>query len=66
VLPRPERRGRDLGIFNLTNTIPALIMPWLTLALVPVFGFGGLFFLLAALAIAAFLILFTMGAQLEG
>ncbi|MEL6664480.1 MAG: MFS transporter, partial [Pseudomonadota bacterium] len=66
VLPRPERRGRDLGIFNLTNTIPALIMPWLTLALVPVFGFGGLFFLLSALAIAAFLVLFTMGAQLEG
>ncbi|MEO0785321.1 MAG: MFS transporter [Pseudomonadota bacterium] len=66
VLPRPERRGRDLGLFNLTNTIPALIMPWLTLALVPVFGFGGLFFLLSALAIAAFLVLFTMGAQLEG
>jgi MFS family permease len=60
VLPRPERRGRDLGIFNLTNTVPALIMPWLTLALVPVFGFSGLFFLLALLAIGAFAILLSI------
>ena len=60
VLPRPERRGRDLGLFNLTNTVPALIMPWLTLLLVPVFGFSGLFYLLAALALLAFAILFTM------
>ena len=60
VLPRPETRGRDLGIFNLTNTAPSLIMPWLTLALVPVFGFPALFGLLAVLAGAAFLILLTM------
>lgn len=59
-LPRPERRGRDLGIFNLTNTVPALIMPWLTLALVPVFGFSALFYLLAFFAAIAFFILFTM------
>jgi len=60
VLPNPKNRGRDLGFFNLTNTVPSLIMPWLTLALVPVFGFSGLFFLLAALATLAFLILQTM------
>ncbi|GAB5457907.1 MAG: MFS transporter [Henriciella sp.] len=59
-LPSPERRGRDLGIFNLTNTVPALIMPWLTLALVPVFGFSALFYLLAFFAAIAFFILFTM------
>jgi predicted MFS family arabinose efflux permease len=53
VLPRSHTRGRDLGIFNLTNTVPSLIMPWLTLALVPAYGFDSLFVLLAGLAIAA-------------
>ncbi|MGX7953423.1 MFS transporter [Tsuneonella sp. HG249] len=50
ILPRPERRGRDLGLFNLTNTAPSMIMPALALMLVPAFGYSGLFFLLAALA----------------
>lgn len=59
VLPRPTRRGRDLGIFNLTNTLPSIIMPGLTLAMVPYFGFAGLFFLLAALCAIAFTILLT-------
>lgn len=53
VLPSPEHRGRDLGIVNLTNTVPSLIMPWLTLGLVPGFGFSGLFVLLALLAFAS-------------
>lgn len=57
VLPRPDRRGRDLGVFNLTNTVPSLIMPWLTLALVPVFGFAGLFAALAILSGSAVLLL---------
>ena len=56
-LPRPERRGRDIGIFNLTNTFPALLAPWLTLAMVPVVGFEGLFLLLAGLALLAGLLL---------
>lgn len=60
VLPRPSTRARDLGFFNLTNTVPSLIMPWLTLAMVPVFGFGGLFWLLAGLAAIATLLLATM------
>ncbi|MBT8472768.1 MAG: MFS transporter [Marinicaulis sp.] len=60
VLPRPETRGRDLGIFNLTNTVPSLIMPWLAMAIVPIFGFSALFMLLAVLAALAFLILVTM------
>lgn len=60
VLPHPARRGRDLGFFNLTNTVPSLIMPWLTLALVPAFGFGGLFWLLAGLAALATILLTTM------
>ena len=57
VLPSPRHRGRDLGVFNLTNTVPSLIMPWLTLALVPSFGFTGLFALLALLAFTSATIL---------
>ena len=53
VLPRSDRRGRDLGLFNLTNTVPSLVMPWLTLALVPRLGFGALFAVLAVLALSA-------------
>lgn len=60
VLPRADHRGRDLGIFNLTNTIPSLVMPWLTISLVPGFGFDALFLLLAALAAGAVLLLATM------
>ncbi|WP_411338634.1 MFS transporter [Sphingopyxis sp. J-6] len=60
ILPRPERRARDLGIFNLTNTVPSLIMPWLTISLVPGFGFDALFLLLAALTSVAVLLLATM------
>ena len=60
VLPSAQHRGRDLGVFNLTNTVPSLIMPWLTLALVPAYGFGPLFLLLAGLATAASILLFTM------
>lgn len=57
VLPDPRHRGRDLGLFNLTNTTPSLVMPWLTLALVPSYGFAALFAVLAALVAAAALIL---------
>lgn len=53
VLPRPQTRGRDLGIFNLTNTIPSLIVPWLALSLIPLFGFEALFVVLAILSASA-------------
>ncbi|MEM6585935.1 MAG: MFS transporter, partial [Pseudomonadota bacterium] len=49
VLPKPQHRGRDLGVFNLTNTVPSLVMPWLTLTLVPSFGFSALFVCFAVL-----------------
>ena len=57
VLPRPEHRGRDLGLFNLTNTVPSLIMPGLVLVLIPSFGFEALFVVLAVLVGSAGLLL---------
>jgi MFS family permease len=57
ILPREDRRGRDLGLFNLSNTVPSLVMPWLAMALVPLFGFPALFLMLAVLAtLAGFLL----------
>lgn len=60
VLRSPTHRGRDLGLFNLTNTFPSLIMPWLTLAIVPTFGYSWLFVLLSVLALLAASILFLV------
>ncbi|WP_338064662.1 MFS transporter [Tsuneonella mangrovi] len=60
ILPQPKRRGRDLGLFNLTNTVPSLVMPALTLALVPTFGFSSLFVLLAVLASLSAALLFSI------
>jgi MFS family permease len=60
VLPSPSHRGRDLGLFNLTNTIPSLIMPWLTIAIVPRNGFAALFAVLALLALASAALLWTL------
>lgn len=57
ILPRSDRRGRDLGLFNLANTLPSLIMPWLAIGLIPAFGFSVLFLILAVLAVAAGLLL---------
>ncbi|QNA84167.1 MFS transporter [Sphingomonas sp. So64.6b] len=60
ILPDPDRRGRDIGIFNLANTAPSLVMPWLAISLVPAFGFERLFLLLALLALAAAALLATI------
>ncbi|OYU15064.1 MAG: MFS transporter [Alphaproteobacteria bacterium PA4] len=57
VLRRPDRRGRDLGLFNLTNTIPSLIMPWLTLGMMPGYGFSGVFVALALLSLLGAILL---------
>ncbi|WP_017665671.1 MFS transporter [Porphyrobacter sp. AAP82] len=57
VLPAPQHRGRDLGVFNLTNTVPGMVMPWLTVMLVPQFGYGALFLLFAGLALASAVLL---------
>lgn len=65
VLRRSSRRGRDLGIFNLTNTAPSLVMPWLTVSIVPAFGFQRLFAVLAAFSMIAAAILFLVARQLR-
>lgn len=53
VLPAPEHRARDLGLFNLTNTVPGMVMPGLTVLLVPHFGYDALFVLFAALSLTS-------------
>ncbi len=60
VLPSPEHRGRDLGLFNLTNTIPSLIMPWLTISVVPTRGFSTLFLILSLFAFCSAALLLTI------
>jgi len=57
VLPNPQHRGRDLGVFNLTNTTPGMLMPWLTVLLVPQFGYSALFVVFAALSLASAVLL---------
>lgn len=49
VLPSPARRGRDMGVLNLTNTFPSLVAPLLAVWLVPGNGFVVLFCVLAGL-----------------
>lgn len=57
ILPDPAQRGLHLGLFNLANTAPAMIMPWLALAIEPIFGFAGLFVVLAVCALGAAVLL---------
>ncbi|WP_294173814.1 MFS transporter [uncultured Sphingomonas sp.] len=60
LLPSDKHRGRDLGVLNLTNTIPAVIAPVLAVWLVPGRGFGSLLALLAGfMLLAACCILFV-------
>lgn len=49
LLPSASRRGRDLGLLNLTNTLPSLIAPLLAISVVPALGFAPLLLLLAVL-----------------
>ena len=52
LLPSADHRGRDLGLINLTNTLPALIGPALAWALSTPRDFGPIMLLLAALTLA--------------
>jgi len=53
LLPSPKHRGRDLGILNLTNTIPAVAAPSLAFAMVTAGGFRPLLLVLAVLTAVA-------------
>lgn len=52
LLPNPQRRGRDLGLINLSNTVPVLIGPALAWWLATPRSFGMLLLTLAALSLA--------------
>ena len=41
-LPDPRRFGRDLGLFNLTNTLPSLTSPMLAALVIGHYGYHGL------------------------
>ena len=51
LLPSAAHRGRDLGLINLTNTLPALLGPALAWALATPRDFGAVMLLLAALTL---------------
>ncbi len=46
-LPDPRRFGRDLGLFNLTNTLPSLTSPLLAALFIGRYGYHGLLGVLA-------------------
>lgn len=49
LLPRPQHRGRDLGVLNLANTLPAILGPLLAWAIATPDDFAPLMLLLAGL-----------------
>lgn len=51
LLPDPHHRGRDLGLFNLTNTLPALLGPLLTWQLATPRDFDAVMLTLAGLTL---------------
>ena len=61
LLPDPRHRGRDLGVLNLANTLPALAGPLLAWGLATPRDFTALMLVLAALTAAGGLLI--LGAQ---
>ena len=47
-LRNPRRHGRDLGLFNLTNTLPSLVTPIFAVGIIGAIGYPGLLAVLAA------------------
>ncbi|WP_185909262.1 MFS transporter [Streptomyces sp. WAC01280] len=50
VLPDQENRAKNLGILNIANTLPQVLAPVVAMAVVPAFGYRGLFLLAATTA----------------
>lgn len=62
LLPNPRHRGRDLGLLNLTNTLPGLLGPALTWALATPTDFDAVLLVLAGLTLCGgMIILATRG-----
>lgn len=57
ILPSPAHRGRDLGLLNLANTLPALFGPALTWLLAATHGFAPVLLALAGLSVLGGLLL---------
>lgn len=60
LLPDPDHRGRDLGLINLTNTLPSLLGPLLAWALATPRDFDAVMLALAALAICGGLLILAI------
>lgn len=63
LLPNPRHRGRDLGLLNLSNTLPALIGPLLTWWLATPQDFTQVMLVLAGLAAVAGALTMAMPAR---
>jgi MFS family permease len=63
LLPDPRHRGRDLGLLNLTNTLPALLGPLLTWLLAAPHDFDALMLALAALTLGGGLTILLVGGR---
>ena len=61
LLPDPRHRGRDLGLLNLANTLPALLGPALTWLLATPRDFGLLMLVLAAVTLGGGLAMLAVG-----
>ena len=57
LLPSPDHRGRDLGVLNLTNTLPSILGPGLAYGALQFGGFRPLLLLLAGLTVLAALLM---------
>jgi MFS family permease len=66
LLPDPRHRGRDLGLINLANTLPALLGPLLTWTLATPQDFTALLIVLAALTLAGGLALLPLRRRTPG
>lgn len=64
LLPSPRHRGRDLGILNLTNTLPAIVAPLLAFYLAPeIGGFGPLLVTLVLVTLAGGAVVLTVAGE---
>jgi len=59
-LADPRHFGRDLGLFNLTNTIPAVTTPLLAILVIGAAGYSGLLLTLAAFMALPALLVFRL------